>query len=226
LRTAGVAAAPLRVVDFGAGSGNLSLPLAWALGERAHVTAVDCKPRSASALAARASAAGLPLDVHVGRIEDFDEPFDFACGLHVCGAGSDAALGAAARAGAAFLISPCCVGKLGGGGLIPCPRSARLRSRISDADFALLAAAADFAGGGGIDGYDSTSPRGRLPRAAKAVVEADRASAAADAGYAVRLVPLLTGSGAVGIKSDLLVGWRPGEGARAAALESLFVVPV
>jgi len=188
---------------------------------------VDAKPRSIAVVAERAAAAGLPLDVVCGRIEDFQQHFDVALGLHVCGGGTDAVVVAAARCGAAaFLVSPCCVGKLNRG-LIPSPRSAALRARLGGDEFGRLAAAADFSGGGGVDGYDAASARGRLPRAAKAVVEADRAAAAAEAGYVTRLAPLLGGS-AVGIKADLIAGWHPQRlsGETSGRLAALFDCPV
>jgi len=224
-------APPLAVVDFGAGTGNLTLPLAWALRRSAvRFTAVDGKAASCAALAERAAAGGLAAVVAavVGRIEAFESPFDVALGLHVCGAGSDAAVAAAVAAHAVFIISPCCIGKLAGGGgaLIPQPRSARLAGRLKGEQYSLLARSADFSGGGGVDGYDTSSARGRLPRAAKAVVEADRCAAASDAGYEVRLAPLLLDA-EVGIKKDCIVGWhRERTPARArAALQALFTQP-
>jgi hypothetical protein len=213
---------PLTVVDFGSGTGNLTLPLAWALpGVR--FVAVDGKQTSVNLLEARAQQAGLGnVTALCARIEDcHDLRFDAALGLHVCGSGTDAAMAAATAANAVLCVSPCCIGKTSLG-----PRSILLQRRLSGSGlkpFALLCAKADFAGDGGCDGYDATSAQGALPRAAKAVVEADRAASAREAGFEVVLTRLLHAEG-VGVKRDLLVGWPRGHEARAA-LVAMFAQP-
>jgi len=70
------APAPMHIVDFGAGSGNLTLPLAKRFPD-CTFTAVEMKQRSAELLESRAAAAGLG-NVHawVGMIERFNRPFD------------------------------------------------------------------------------------------------------------------------------------------------------
>ena len=66
----------------------------------------------------RADAAGLTnVRAEVGLIEDYEGPCDVALALHVCGDGTDAVLLQAQARGAAFVVSPCCVGKLKDGGL-------------------------------------------------------------------------------------------------------------
>jgi hypothetical protein len=240
LRGAGLARPGAVIVDFGAGTGNLTLPLAWALPECALV-ALDAKPESVARLAARASEAGLTnVSALVGRIEDYTGACDVALGLHVCGSGTDAVLAHAAAARAAFCVSPCCIGKVnlaaaavpGGGALIPrrgaaAPmtqhpaRSSALRARLTPPQFARLAAAADFSGDAHVDGYDDASAAGALPRAAKAAVESDRAAAAAEAGFAVHLVKLLQPSACV--RNDLIVGWTRRDDHAAAC--ALFVPP-
>lgn len=195
------------IADFGAGTGNLCVPLAWALPQ-CRFYAVDCKRESVERLSARASAAGLEnLSAVQGRIEQFPHSFDIALGLHVCGAGTDAALEAATSRRAAFCVSPCCVGKLnlqgggGGGGA----QSRLISRRLRPEDYALLASAADYAGDSHTSGYDTASQRGALPRAAKACVETDRAARAQEHGYRVHLVKLLHPEACV--RNDLLIGW-------------------
>jgi hypothetical protein len=53
----------------------------------------------------------------VGLIEDYDGPCTLALALHVCGGGTDAVLLQAQARGAAFVVAPCCVGKLKDGGM-------------------------------------------------------------------------------------------------------------
>lgn len=72
-------------MDFGSGSGNLVLPLAHLLPDLEFI-ALDMKSAAIDLLKKRAQSAGLA-NVHaqVGYIEDFQEDFGIALGLHVCG---------------------------------------------------------------------------------------------------------------------------------------------
>jgi len=139
---------PLRVVDFGCGSGAVVLALAALFPpEQAVFVGVDMKLEAIDLLRARATAAGL---AHVTGLacmaEDFcfcrtqhdhsqqtyDHTFDVALALHACGNATDVAVELAARCAAAFAVSPCCLGKLsfsvGGGGSSFHPRLTRLHS--------------------------------------------------------------------------------------------------
>jgi hypothetical protein len=182
-----------------------------------------------------------------------------ALALHVCGAGTDAVLLQAQARGAAFVVAPCCVGKLKDGGLksisamkkdvldqtktpsasgggeddgifagggeevlvrpgkshapitVIHPRSSWMRGRIQRPAYLGLAAAADWSGHQGVDplsNSEQSKALGRFPRDAKAAVELDRASAAAEAGYGVRVMKMAH-EGA-GLKNDLIVGFPKG----------------
>lgn len=69
----GAALAPrLRVVDFGSGSGNLTLPLAFAF-PGLDVCGVDMKAEAVQRLRERAAAAGLDaVTAHAGTIEEYE----------------------------------------------------------------------------------------------------------------------------------------------------------
>ena len=102
----------LVVVDFGCGTGNLLLPLAAAEPSMRFV-GVDVNRRSVELLAERAARAGLTnADAVCGLAETHGGACDVALALHVCGAGTDAVLLQAQARGAAFVVAPCCVGKL------------------------------------------------------------------------------------------------------------------
>lgn len=102
----------LHIVDFGCGTGNLCLALAH-LFPQCIFTAVDMNARSVLLLQQRASSCGLTnISGVTGRIEDFDEPFDIAVALHACGVATDYALHKAQVCRAAYIMCPCCIGKL------------------------------------------------------------------------------------------------------------------
>lgn len=145
------------VVDFGSGSGNLVLPLAHLMPDLNFV-AVDLKAEAMQILQERSQAAGLKnCRVHTGYIEDFKESFDFALGLHVCGPASNAVMDSAIESNAAFLLSPCCIGKLRTGAQASVslgppgqgqqqrqyPMSRWMGRRIDSETFELVAQAAD-----------------------------------------------------------------------------------
>lgn len=124
---------PLRVVDIGCGSGAVVLALAALFPpEQAVFVGVDMKIEAIDRLRQRAAEAGL---AHVRGVvamaESFcwtcddrgegiadadnqqsDHTFDVALALHACGNATDCALELAARCGAAYAVSPCCLGKL------------------------------------------------------------------------------------------------------------------
>ena len=105
------------IVDFGCGTGNLLLPLA-AEHPEADFVGLDLNPRSIELLARRARDAGLTnVQSQVGLVEEYTGPCDLALALHVCGSGTDAVLLQAQARNAAFVVAPCCIGKLQDGGL-------------------------------------------------------------------------------------------------------------
>ncbi|MEW5303398.1 MAG: hypothetical protein WDW36_006096 [Sanguina aurantia] len=101
------------VVEFGCGSGSLLLPLAFLL-PGCHFHGVDIKDSAVVLLLARAKEAGLTnVSAEVGYIEDYRGPrMDVALALHACGSATDLAMLQAFRHRAAYIVSPCCVGKL------------------------------------------------------------------------------------------------------------------
>jgi SAM-dependent methyltransferase len=71
---------PCSLVDFGAGTGRLAIPLAQS---GYSVTAVEPCPEMVDVLRKKALDAGVPMASRVGRMEDFDEPDRFDVGLCV-----------------------------------------------------------------------------------------------------------------------------------------------
>lgn len=136
----------LRVVEYGCGSGNLLLPLAIQFPQMSF-HGVDHKAEAIGLLRARAVEAGLSdrVTASLERIEDHCGTFDLALILHVCGSGTDAAIRRAREEGAAFVCSPCCIGKIDEGAL---PSSQWMKGCLGSESihqaFRALACAADI----------------------------------------------------------------------------------
>ncbi|KAK3253455.1 hypothetical protein CYMTET_37296, partial [Cymbomonas tetramitiformis] len=228
LRGAGLTHDGTVLADFGSGSGNLALPLSYLLPQCTFLC-LDIKSRAIDLLNERAAAADLTnIYAYVGTIQEFEQPFDACLALHVCGAATDYAMMKAVERRVPYVMSPCCIGKLHrtvhGRGLdlvnldpaasgekslrgmqVRYPRSRWMRRLVAADEFVSLAAAADYSGHSGVSGYDANSEEGRIPRFAKAAVEADRnASAREEAGYSTHLMKLLYPQACV--RNDLLIG--------------------
>mmetsp|Transcript_12282 Transcript_12282/g.26040 ORF Transcript_12282/g.26040 Transcript_12282/m.26040 type:complete len:533 (+) Transcript_12282:73-1671(+) len=220
---ADISSGMIRLVDFAGGSGHLALPLALLL-PRCQVVMVDLKERSLAVARERAKACGhLPnLIFYHGSITRYTEAFDIGLALHACGEATDLVLKACGQAKAAFVASPCCVGKLMGFNpyvfqssgdtmsnepSVKYPQSDFYRSHLnfSSSDFDALAKAADHAED---DGLNTTA----IKRTAKILLEADRlASVVEQYGYdrsnvaLTRMEPLDSSP-----KNDILLGWGHG----------------
>jgi hypothetical protein len=84
----------LRVVDFGSGSGNASLTVAWLLRKRCSFVLLDMKPVASNLASGRVNQVpGLAASVRcvMGRIEEYAEPFDLGIAVHACGIATDCA---------------------------------------------------------------------------------------------------------------------------------------
>lgn len=202
------------LVDFAGGCGPVGLPLA-ALLPCCDVTILDLKQRSLDIAQTRAEGAGLSnVRCVQGDLTAFDEPFDVGMALHACGAASDLVLEACARAGARFVVCPCCTGKVSSSRLdgyrfnvtgsdesrVQYPRSGPVRRAVSAAEYDFLACAADVG-----DESLLRGPRGVLRRLCKTYLEHDRALWAAEQGFECHVTKIHK-LGATP-KDDILFGW-------------------
>lgn len=212
------ASRPLRVVDFGSGSGNLVLPLAVRFPHLTFV-AVDDRPIALKLLAERAERMGLDnMEVWRGRIEAFPPTeCDIAISLHACGSASDHAIEISLGAQAPYVVSPCCVGKINSldaenpSWFLERPRSSWLKSQVDPTGnmYREIAVRADRSETKATKGQQQRSEDILLSRQCKALVELDRNQRAVEAGaYETALLTLRSMDSAYS-KLDLLVGMPP-----------------
>lgn len=191
------------VVEFCAGSGFVALPLA-SLFPRCTFVLVDMKRRSLDIAKTRIQLAKLRnVEVVHGRVEHFDRPFDVGIALHACGEASDLSMERCLSCGAAFVICPCCVGKVKLSSLLQYPRSAALRSVLSGTEYASVARAADSS----VRNVAGASLLERKRRLCKSFVERDRNLRAEEVGYKTFMFVLQPASASP--KNDVLVGIPP-----------------
>jgi SAM-dependent methyltransferase len=101
-----------KIVDFGCGTGNLLLALAYLFPEHDFV-GIDLKDTSIRLLNERIKKTRMTnVRGQVSLIEQFDEEFDVALALHVCGNATDAVLSICVEKKKSFICVPCCVGKV------------------------------------------------------------------------------------------------------------------
>lgn len=226
--TAFSAARPRLVADLCGGGGHVALPLA-ALHPEWHVVVVDMKPRSCDMCAKRAALCGLAnVSVVCAKIEDYAPPAPPACvlALHACGGASDISMDRALEWRAAYVLAPCCIGKMHFAD-IPYPRSKGYRALLGSGDFFAIAKAADVSkrdeDGREVESDDEDERAAFVPwtraqkrsRVCKAFLERDRQLHAEAAGYATAMALMVPRSATP--KNDVLVGWPAAAAAAVAA---------
>ena len=180
---------------------------------------VDAKPDAVRIGRARSADAGLTnVEWFLGDLADYAEPFDVALATHLCGESTDVAQAMAIAAGAAFVLTPCCVGKikhavnramtnrardaehpsLAHG--VQYPRSRWLRGRMHDASLYL-----DLIRLGDHNHQASEAGGNYAASASRRLFDADRLAAAAEAGYTTECGKLWPETASA--KNDVLVGW-------------------
>lgn len=102
------------LVEFCASSGYCALPFSR-LYPASTVTILDAKVSSVEIAWRRMKSISCPNNVQamVCRTEDYHGTFDIGVALHACGEATDAVLDKCLANRAAFLVVPCCVGRIG-----------------------------------------------------------------------------------------------------------------
>lgn len=101
------------IVEFGAGGGHVGLVLA-AVFPTCSVILLDRKRHSLARAQRRAAEMGLEnVTTFYGDVAEFDQPFNIGVALHFCGFLTDLAQHKCIEVGAAYVLCPCCYGKIG-----------------------------------------------------------------------------------------------------------------
>jgi hypothetical protein len=240
IQSASSMSAQLYVVEFCCGSGHVALPLA-ALYPSVHFILLDNRPASIHQAEERTATANLQnVKCRCEDLYDFSptEKFHLGIALHACGPLTDLVMDFCVQQRAAYVLCPCCIGKVQASPL-EYPRSSRFRALFPDRrQYESMASAADlsvrqFFSRSKVVETDKKNTTGssnsnteqeqqqeqqqqqeeqhqqhRRRRLCKTFVEMDRGLRAEEAGYVTRLM-LLTPRECTP-KNDLLCGY-PGE---------------
>eukprot|EP00994_Dinema_validum_P004742 NODE_280_length_2022_cov_68.468829_g192_i0.p1 GENE.NODE_280_length_2022_cov_68.468829_g192_i0~~NODE_280_length_2022_cov_68.468829_g192_i0.p1 ORF type:complete len:225 (-),score=38.69 NODE_280_length_2022_cov_68.468829_g192_i0:415-1089(-) len=186
--------APCTVVEFAAGGGHLGLVIAY-LFPCISVVLLDRKTVSLEIAKRRALEAGLTnVSCVLADIVDYSEPFEVGIALHPCGVAADAVLAQCRLAGAAFVVAPCCYGKLAVNcdQVPPIARSSRASALgVPPSTYPLLATAADYSCPADESSTDSAwdfdCSGASQAQWCMGVLNTDRGFAAKDSGYTTTL---------------------------------------
>lgn len=228
------------IVDFGGGSGHLAIPLALLLPscrivvvdlgqhslELMHQKAELCQiegndstrlPLSDDSIDGMRRCRAIPnLFSFHGPVESFNQPFDMALALHLCGEATDVALRKCVQA-QAIVFAPCCVGKLNrerknpyvwqatgaNDPSIKYPQSNQFCQFLNEeSDWNELAKAADYS-----NIAECRSSRNAARRTAKALLETDRRLFMEETfGFRTALTRMEPWEATP--KNDIILGWR------------------
>ncbi|KAF0693014.1 Aste57867_15963 [Aphanomyces stellatus] len=202
-----------RVVEFCAGSGYVALPLAC-LFPNCHFVLLDMKKPSLDIAYERITSSGLTnVSVFCGKVDDYDAAFDVGIALHACGEATDMVLEKCLQSNAAYVLAPCCVGKIKHSALVY-PRSHTFDHVLTRSEYQIFAKAADF-------GHTALTlnPTNVARRRCKSFVEADRNLRAKETkGFETAMFIMHPHDATP--KNDILVGW-PAERTHVKAPEEL-----
>ena len=191
------------VVDFGSGSGHISIPMAYRFPD-CHFILVEKNPVPLEIGRKRIEAAGLKnLELCNSYVQDFHREFDFGVALHACGEATDIAQIRCIENGAPYILCPCDIGFLQNGKL-SYPRSSAFSQVVTEKEYKMLAGAADWTC------WDFDSEQGKRGKLCMGYIDLDRNLAAEEAGYNTHL--FTTHPREASPKNDILCGYPEGSG--------------
>jgi hypothetical protein len=189
-------------VEFCAGSGFISLPLAF-LYPTIDFILIDKKSFSLDIARKRISSAKLSnVKIVESDLLDYEESFDIGIALHACGSASDFSLQKCLNCHACFIICPCCIGKISP--IRSSPLSKKLQESLCNQKFLHLVRAADFSHSIN-DSIDVNDPITIQRRISKAYIEEDRRLYALEFGYNAYITTMYPKGASP--KDDIIIGW-------------------
>lgn len=187
------------IVDFGASSGNLGLPVAACFPD-CQVYIVDKKPRTVQIATYRLAASGLKnVILYPGFVQEVTVPFDIGLGLHLCGDATDQAQTLCMERGAAYVMAPCCLGFIQRSKRAY-PRSKAFAAVVDRKEYNWMACVADWTH------RDETSEQSRQGKRLMGIINTDRNRAALERGYAVSHYTMVPSDASP--KNEIIVGWK------------------
>lgn len=141
------------------------------------------------------------VDVFCGFVDDYHSHFNVGVALHACGEATDMVMRKCLAERAAYVLAPCCVGKIKSSGLTY-PRSVTLANEVSRVEYEVLAKAADF--GHSINTEVAHADINRRRRRCKTLLESDRNMYAEEAQYITFMFVMYPSTATP--KNDVLVG--------------------
>jgi len=164
------------IVDFGSGSGHLSLPMAYMFPEY-HFILVEKNPYPLEIGKKRIKDSCLKnIEIFNGYIQDFRESFDLGVGIHACGEATDLAQIRCIEIGVPYILCPCDIGYIQNS-LLNYPRSLAFSSVISRDDYNVIAKVADWTN------WDFDSEQAKNGKLCMGYISLDRNLSAEESGY-------------------------------------------
>jgi hypothetical protein len=131
------------IVDFGSGSGHLSLPLAYVF-PNCHFILVEKNPYPLEIGKKRIRDSGLKnVEIFNGYIQDFHERFDLGVAIHACGEATDLAQIKCLENSVPYILCPCDIGYIQNS-LLTYPRSHIFSNIITREEYNVLAKVGDW----------------------------------------------------------------------------------
>jgi hypothetical protein len=186
------------VVDFGSGSGHLSLPMAYLFPD-CHFILVERNDMPLRLGKIRIGDSGIKnIELFSGYIQDFHQKFDLGIALHACGEATDLAQMRCLENGVPYILCPCDLGYIRHSKL-KYPRSSIFSEIITREEYDIIARVADWTC------WNFESKQSRSGKLCMGYISHDRNLSAEESGYKTHL--FTTSPRESTPKNDILCGY-------------------
>lgn len=189
------------IVDFGSGSGHLSLPMAYMFPSCQFIL-VEKNPYPLEICRKRIMDSDLKnVEIFNGYIQDFNEKFDLGVAIHACGEATDFAQIKCLELGVPYIFCPCDIGYIQNSSL-NYPRSLAFSSIITRDEYNVLASVGDWTS------WDFDSQQAKNGKLCMGYISFDRNLSAKESGYETHL--FTTNPRNATPKNDIICGFQNG----------------